>query len=84
MMDAVHRYDGYVVQSTGDGIFPLFGAPLVHETIPQDLQEFDPDISYLPTAWRTVFRIWMKSRAEGTSPSNATCESISISSLVIL
>jgi len=29
MMDAVHRYDGYVVQSTGDGIFALFGAPLV-------------------------------------------------------
>jgi hypothetical protein len=25
MMDAVHRYDGYVVQSTGDGIFALFG-----------------------------------------------------------
>src|ERR1700683_4467018 len=28
MMDAVHRYDGYVVQSTGDGIFALFGAPV--------------------------------------------------------
>ncbi|MGA7872492.1 MAG: zinc ribbon domain-containing protein [Candidatus Binatus sp.] len=27
MIDAVHRYDGYVVQSTGDGIFALFGAP---------------------------------------------------------
>ncbi len=26
MIDAVHRYDGYVVQSTGDGIFALFGA----------------------------------------------------------
>ena len=25
MIDAVHRYDGYVVQSTGDGIFALFG-----------------------------------------------------------
>ena len=23
MIDAVHRYDGYVVQSTGDGIFAL-------------------------------------------------------------
>jgi class 3 adenylate cyclase len=27
MMDAVHRYGGYIVQSTGDGIFALFGAP---------------------------------------------------------
>ena len=27
MMEAVHRYDGYVAQSTGDGIFALFGAP---------------------------------------------------------
>jgi hypothetical protein len=26
MMDTVHRYDGYIVQSTGDGIFALFGA----------------------------------------------------------
>jgi len=26
MIEAVHRYDGYVVQSTGDGIFALFGA----------------------------------------------------------
>jgi class 3 adenylate cyclase len=31
MMDAVHRYDGYVVQSTGDGIFALFGAPVARE-----------------------------------------------------
>jgi class 3 adenylate cyclase len=35
MMEAVHRYDGYVVQSTGDGIFALFGAPLAHEDHPQ-------------------------------------------------
>jgi class 3 adenylate cyclase len=28
MMDAVHHYDGYIVQSTGDGIFALFGAPV--------------------------------------------------------
>jgi class 3 adenylate cyclase len=35
MMDAVHRYDGYIVQSTGDGIFALFGAPLAHEDHPQ-------------------------------------------------
>jgi len=31
MIDAVKRYDGYVVQSTGDGIFALFGAPVAHE-----------------------------------------------------
>src|SRR5262245_37922197 len=30
MIDAVHRYGGYVVQSTGDGIFALFGAPVAH------------------------------------------------------
>ncbi len=35
MIAAVHRYDGYVVQSTGDGIFALFGAPLAHEDHPQ-------------------------------------------------
>jgi class 3 adenylate cyclase len=35
MIDAVHRYDGYVVQSTGDGIFALFGAPIAHEDHPQ-------------------------------------------------
>ena len=26
---------GYVVQSTGDGIFALFGAPVAHEDHPQ-------------------------------------------------
>jgi class 3 adenylate cyclase len=35
MIEAVRRYDGYVVQSTGDGIFALFGAPLAHEDHPQ-------------------------------------------------
>jgi class 3 adenylate cyclase/tetratricopeptide (TPR) repeat protein len=35
MMEAVHRYDGYIVQSTGDGIFALFGAPVAHEDHPQ-------------------------------------------------
>jgi class 3 adenylate cyclase/predicted ATPase len=35
MIDAVQRYDGYVVQSTGDGIFAMFGAPLAHEDHPQ-------------------------------------------------
>jgi AAA ATPase domain/Adenylate and Guanylate cyclase catalytic domain len=35
MIDAVRRYDGYIVQSTGDGIFALFGAPLALEDHPQ-------------------------------------------------
>jgi predicted ATPase/class 3 adenylate cyclase len=35
MMEAVHRYEGYVVQSTGDGIFAFFGAPIAHEDHPQ-------------------------------------------------
>src|SRR5229473_5329918 len=35
MIDGVHRYDGYIVQSTGDGIFSLFGAPVAHEDHPQ-------------------------------------------------
>ena len=35
MIEAAHRYDGYVVQSTGDGIFTLFGAPVAHEDHPQ-------------------------------------------------
>src|SRR5215472_12854071 len=35
MIEAVHHYDGYVAQSTGDGIFALFGAPVAHEDDPQ-------------------------------------------------
>src|SRR6516225_7497636 len=35
MIEAVRRCDGYVVQSTGDGIFALFGAPVAHEDHPQ-------------------------------------------------
>jgi class 3 adenylate cyclase len=35
MIDAVHRYGGYIVQSTGYGIFALFGAPVAHEDHPQ-------------------------------------------------
>ena len=31
MIEAVRRYDGYIVQSTGDGIFALFGALVAHE-----------------------------------------------------
>jgi class 3 adenylate cyclase/tetratricopeptide (TPR) repeat protein/ribosomal protein L40E len=35
MMEAVHHYGGYVAQSTGDGIFAIFGAPVAHEDHPQ-------------------------------------------------
>jgi class 3 adenylate cyclase len=35
MIDAVHHYEGYVAQSTGDGIFAMFGAPVAHEDHPQ-------------------------------------------------
>src|SRR6266851_210325 len=35
MIEAAHRYDGHIVQSTGDGIFALFGAPVAHEDHPQ-------------------------------------------------
>jgi class 3 adenylate cyclase/tetratricopeptide (TPR) repeat protein len=35
MMEAVRHYGGYVAQSTGDGIFALFGAPVANEDHPQ-------------------------------------------------
>ena len=35
MTDALHRYEGYVAQVLGDGIFALFGAPIAHEGYPQ-------------------------------------------------
>src|SRR2546428_9793039 len=35
MMAAVYHYGGYVAQSTGDGIFAIFGAPVAHEDHPQ-------------------------------------------------
>jgi class 3 adenylate cyclase/tetratricopeptide (TPR) repeat protein len=35
MIEAVHHYEGFVAQSTGDGIFALFGAPVAHEDHPQ-------------------------------------------------
>lgn len=37
MIEAVQRYDGYVVQSTGDGIFALFGAPVARRALPRFL-----------------------------------------------
>jgi class 3 adenylate cyclase/tetratricopeptide (TPR) repeat protein len=62
MIDAVRRYDGYIVQSTGDGIFALFGAPVAHEDHPQRA---------LYAAIRMqedVRRYADKLRAEGRSP----------------
>jgi len=35
MIEAVHHYEGYVAQSTGDGVFALFGAPVALEDHPQ-------------------------------------------------
>jgi class 3 adenylate cyclase/tetratricopeptide (TPR) repeat protein len=35
MAEAVSRYRGHVAQSTGDGVFALFGAPTAHEDHPQ-------------------------------------------------
>ena len=35
MIEAVQHFDGYIVQSTGDGVFALFGAPVAHEDHPQ-------------------------------------------------
>jgi class 3 adenylate cyclase/predicted ATPase len=35
LVEAVRRYDGYVVRTTGDRIFALFGAPTAHEDHPQ-------------------------------------------------
>src|SRR5215469_14929605 len=35
MAEGVNRYGGSVAQSTGDGIFAMFGAPVAHEDDPQ-------------------------------------------------
>ena len=62
MIDAVRRYDGYVVQSTGDGIFALFGAPVAREDHPQRT---------LYTAMRMqdeIRRYSTRLRAEGRPP----------------
>jgi len=35
MIESVRHFDGYIVQSTGDGVFALFGAPVAREDHPQ-------------------------------------------------
>src|SRR5579871_2639140 len=35
MVRAVRSYEGYVVHSTGDGIYAVFGAPIAYEDHPQ-------------------------------------------------
>ena len=35
MSEAVRRYEGYLVRTTGDGIFALFGTPVAYEDHPQ-------------------------------------------------
>jgi len=62
MIDAVQRYDGYVVQSTGDGIFALFGAPVAHEDHPQRAL-------YAALAMQDSMKAYAaRLRAEGKSP----------------
>src|SRR5262249_22700174 len=62
MIDAVGHYGGYVAQSTGDGVFALFGAPVAHEDHPQRA---------LLAALRMqqeLKRYSYRTRAEGRSP----------------
>ena len=62
MIDAVQRYDGYVVQSTGDGIFALFGAPVAREDHPQRAL-------YAALAMQDSMKAYAaRLRAEGKSP----------------
>jgi class 3 adenylate cyclase len=65
MMEAVHRYGGYVAQSLGDGIFALFGAPVAHEDHPQRAL-------HAALAMREELRRYAdRSRAEGKIPVEA-------------
>src|SRR5215469_9936899 len=61
MINAVNHYGGYLVQSTGDGIFALFGAPIAYEDHPrralhaalrmqEDLRRYGGDLQERGTA----------------------------------
>jgi class 3 adenylate cyclase len=61
MMGAVHRYDGYVVQSTGDGVFAIFGAPVAHEDHAQRALR-------AAIAIQEELRAYARSKAQGQQP----------------
>jgi class 3 adenylate cyclase len=50
MIEAVHRYSGYVAQSTGDGIFAMFGAPVAHEAGHNPVQYTARPVQYTRSA----------------------------------
>lgn len=63
MMDAVHRYEGYVTQALGDGIFALFGAYLatgIEGVASEDLGKL-----------RSIISMWSVRAARQTAWSNA-------------
>jgi class 3 adenylate cyclase/tetratricopeptide (TPR) repeat protein len=62
MIEAVQHFDGYIVQSTGDGVFALFGAPVAHEDHPQRAL-------YAALRMQDQLRIYgARLRAEGRAP----------------
>src|ERR1700729_1775035 len=62
MMDAAHHYGGHIVQSTGDGVFALFGAPVAHEDHP-------PRSLYAALRMQEEMRRYADSlRAQGRAP----------------
>src|SRR5215467_10176248 len=65
MMEAVQRYGGYVAQSTGDGIFALFGAPIAYEDHPQRT------LLTRPRLQEELKRYSDRIRAEGRAPIQA-------------
>ncbi len=62
MIEAVQHFDGYIVQSTGDGVFAVFGAPVAHEDHPQRAL-------YAALRMQDQLRIYAAQlRAEGRAP----------------
>ena len=89
MMDAVHRYEGYVAQALGDGIFALFGAPLAHEDHPQralyaalrmqeEMQRYGDQIRLKhgvpsPCEWGSIRAKWWYARFARTTYTRTMC-----------